>query len=512
MNSTFDVTAAQKIQRSVFDLSHQKLLTGDLGKLYPVMCLEALPGDVFDISHEVVVRFNPMVSPVLHEINMYIHTFFVPNRIMWENDDPVSGNWEDFITGGEDGTDAPALPTFDPGAGNKTVGSLWDYLGYPTDASTDIGDGIDPVAFPSIAYATIYNEWFRDQTHVTEVAKTNNTILKRAWERDYTTSALPWQQRGTTPALPISGVIDVAGQDANITVEGATEGIARILGIQTSTEDLRAAGFASGSSENMRWTDPQLEVDLSGATTFDVSDLRLAVQQQRILELNARAGSRYVEWLQASFRISPNDARLDVPEFIGSIRAPVIVSEVLQTSETNTTAQGTMAGHGISVDQSRIGRYRCEEFGIVMSILSVMPRAVYSQGIDRNWIKSTRWDYYHPALAHLSEQAVVRGEIYANATSADNNTVFGYQGRFNELRYQKSSYAGKMRVNESFDHWHIGRNFSSAPSLNQTYIECDPKKDWLAASTEDAMIVSVGNRVSAARPLPVMSDPGLLDH
>lgn len=510
-HSTFNVVGAQTVPRSMFDLSHQRLLTGDLGYLYPVMTLEAVPGDVFDISHEVVVRFNPMVAPVLHEINMFIHTFFVPYRILWRDDEPSAGSWESFITGGEDGTDAPSLPKFGPGAGNKTPGTLWDHLGYPTDPSTNIGEGIDPVVFPAMAYHRIFNEWYRDQNHINPVGETTNAIHRRAWERDFFTASLPWQQRGNTPALPLTGVIDVESKGTDITLSNENDGTARILRTLSGTGDV-AVGNVPSQSGDARWEDPALEVDVAGATTFDVSDLRLAVQQQRILELNARAGSRYVEWLQASFKISPNDGRLDLPEFIGSIRSPVIVSEVLQTSETNTTAQGTMAGHGISADRARIGRYRCQEFGVIMSILSVMPRAVYSQGIDRNWIKSTRWDYYHPALAHLSEQAVVRGEVYADATPANNTTVFGYQGRFNELRYQKSSYAGKMRNNQPFDHWHLGRYFSGPPSMNQTFIDCEPKKDWLAAPSEDAMIISVGNRVSAARPLPIMADPGLLDH
>lgn len=517
-HSTFNVVGAAVVPRSVFDLSHQRLMTGDLGKLYPVMCLEAVPGDVFDIAHELVVRFNPMVAPVLHEINAYIHTFFVPNRLTWANDDPVSGDWESFITGGAAGTAAPMLPLFDPGAGNKTVGSLWDHLGYPTDAAADIADGIDPVAFPVMAYNTIYNEYYRDQTAITEAGKRDNTIRIRAWEKDFFTSALPSQQRGTAPSLPVtlSGVIDIDEKVGDITFSNTADATNRTLNTINDASAGNRVGLTTQPSGtgNARWGNAQLEVDIANgtATTFDISDFRLAVQQQRILERNARAGARYTEWLRAHFRVSPRDDRLDRPEYIGGMRAPVIVSEVLQTSETNTTAQGTLAGHGITVDQSRIGRYRVQEFGVVMSILSIMPRTVYSQGVDRSWIKTTRWDYYNPALAHLSEQAVLRGEIYANAVSADNNTVFGYQGRFNELRFAKSSYAGKMRNSETFDHWHLGRHFSGAPSLNQTFLECVPKKDWLAASSEDAMVVSVGNRVKAVRPLPTIADPGLLDH
>ena len=506
-NSTFSRVAPARVPRSIFDLSHQRLMTGDLGKLYPVMCLEAVPGDVFDIAHEMVVRFNPMVAPVLHEINAYIHCFFVPNRITWTS-------WEDFITGGKDGTSAPTLPQFDPT--DKDVGSLWDHLGLPTDASSAMATDIEPVGFPAYAYNQVYNDYYRDETQVTEVAINQTSILTRAWEKDYFTSALPWQQRGTAPALPVtlSGTVEATGIDEDITMSNESDATARTISLATAAAGGLVPVVDPSGANHARWNNTALEIDASGitASTFDVSDLRLAIQQQRILERNARAGARYTEWLRAHFGTSPRDDRLDRAEYIGGMKAPVIVSEVLQTGETGTTAQGNMAGHGITVDRGRIGRYRVVEFGVIISIMSIMPRSIYSQGVPRNWLKTTRWDYYNPALAHLSEQQVIEGEIYAQTTGANNTTVFGYQGRFNELRHERSTFTGKMRSGQTFDHWHLGRIFSGRPSLNQTFIECVPKKDYLASSSEDAVIVSIGNRVKAARPLPVVPDPGLMDH
>ncbi len=507
-NNTFSVTGGNKVPRSIFDLSHQVLTTIDMGRLYPVMCLEVVPGDVMSVSQELVVRFNPMVSPVLHEINAYVHTFFVPNRLLWTS-------WEDFMTGGEDGTEAPTLPEFDPA--DKNEGTLWDYLGFPTSANVAMATDIEPVAFPAYAYNMIYNEYYRDQTQITEVALGTNTVQKRAWEKDYFTSALPWQQRGTAPALPVtlSGTVEIDPIDRDITLHSDVDATARIVRSEAGTNIHERLGLSSNPSGtgDARWTDPALDVDLSGgtATTFDIADLRLALAQQRMLELNARAGSRYTEWLKANFAVAPRDDRLDRPEYVGGIRAPVVISEVLNTSDTATAAQGEMAGHGITVDNQSVGRFRAQEFGVLMSILSVMPRAVYSEGVDRNWIKSTRYDYYNPLLAHLSEQQVLEGEILSSITGSENTTVFGYQGRFNELRYTKSRYTGKMRAGSTFDHWHIGRRFASRPSLNQTFIECTPDTDFRAAVvTNGTCVVHVGNRVKAARPLPIVADPSLL--
>lgn len=517
MAHNFNRIARNRVPRSIHDLSHTKTLTCDMGQLIPVMYLEVVPGDVFNISHEVVVRFQPLVAPVLHPVSVYIHSFFVANRLTW-------ASWEDFITGGEDGTSAPTLPLFDPV--DKDKGSLWDYLGFPTSASSAMATGIEPVGFPAYAYNEVYNEYYRDQTHITEVAINQSAILNRAWARDYYTSALPWQQRGTAPALPISGTLDVDGKDAAITLKNTADATARIVdtlnaGVAGDRLAMATQPTANGAA---RWVDPALEVDLSPAVTFDISDLRLATAQQRYLELNARAGARYTEWLKAHFGTGPTDERLDRPEYIGGIRQPVIISPVLQTSatDTGTSSQdplGTLGGHAVSADTQRVGNYRVQEFGVIISILSVMPTPIYSQGVPRNWIKTTRYDYYDPLFAHLSEQPVLEGEIYAGTVSAENNTIFGYQGRYDELRFERSTFHANMR--DTFDYWHLGREFTARPSLNQAFVEAvagSPppsggiRKDIFASSGEDGLIVHIGNRVKAARPIPIISDPGFMDH
>lgn len=489
----------------MFDLSHEYKATMDLGYCYPVLCEEVVPGDRFRLGAELVVRFQPLVAPILHEISAFIHWFFVPYRLLWSD-------WEDFVTTGPNGDLAPALPRWTPsGAPAVAKGSLWDYLGFPTGVIP--GAGGLPVDFPRRAYARIWNEWYRDNNHQAEVLETNETILKRAWLKDYFTSALSEQQRGTAPAVPISGTT-AAVYPGNISVPGSGN-IAQLGGANVQING-DATGLSGASSGDINLTIAKATmdnntVDLAAATTFNVSDLRLVTQIQRWMELNMRGGARYTEALKAHFGVSPRDDRLQRCEFIGGHRSPVIVSEVLQTSSTDaTTPQGNLAGHGVVADRSMDAKYFAQEFGLIMGVMSVMPRPAYSQGISRQWLRETVYDYYFPEFAHLSEQPVTRAELYASGVEAENRTVFGYQGRYNEMRYRESKVVGDMR--DTFDYWHLGRQFSAAPELNSTFVECTPRKDFLAVPSEPAMVVNLRNVVVAARPLPVASDPGMMDH
>ena len=271
-------------RRSVFDLSYEKKLTCDMAQLIPVMCDEVVPGDVFMIGNQAVVRFQPLVAPILHEINMYAYYFFVPYRILWDE-------WEDFISGGEDGQFSDPIPEWEPTI--TTEGSLWDFFGFPV--------GVDPLGaypldFPRRAYNLVYNEYFRDENLQTEVALTNETILNRAWEKDYFTSSLPWQQRGTAPALPISGTTHAVWTFDN----------SNLFNLQGSSSGNKPNDVTRGVLNNNT-------VDLSTASTFDIADLRLAFQIQKWMERNARAGYRYTQFLRAHFGVCPRDERLQRP-------------------------------------------------------------------------------------------------------------------------------------------------------------------------------------------------------
>ena len=231
------------------------------------------------------------------------------------------------------------------------------------------------------------------------------------------------------------------------------------------------------------------------------------------MERNARAGARYTEFLKSHFGVSPRDERLDRPEYCGGTKTSVIVSEVLQTSSTDqTTPQGNLAGHGISAASQKACKYRVQEFGVIMGIFSVVPRTAYQQGIDRQWLRRTRYDFYSPEFAHLSEQAIEQAEILATDTEADNTKIFGYQGRYDEMRVKRSMVCGQMR--ETFDYWHLGRIFDpqDPPELNEDFVTCIPDKRIFAVPGEPGLIVNIGNNVKAVRPLPSMSQPGFIDH
>nr|QJB21666.1 MAG: major capsid protein [Microvirus sp.] len=494
MSKIYNQTGGIRPGRSVFDLSYEKKFDCDMGQLIPVMCDEVVPGDIFKIGNEIVIRFQPLVAPILHEINAFVHYFFVPYRILDED-------FEEFITGGVDGASAVTLPRWEPT--NTAIGSLWDYFGFPTGVNPV---GAYPLQYPLNAYNTIWNEYYRDQNLQAEVAIDQETILLRAWEKDYFTSSLPFQQRGTAPAMPVT----IVGADRDVKVYSEIDATARKLQAVASSHGtmptaIVASNYAAATSD-IRWSDPALE-----SVTFDVADLRLAFQIQKWMERNARAGVRYTEFLRSHFGVSPRDERLDRPEYIGGSRSPVNVSEVLKTSSTDATSpQGNLAGHGLTADQNFIASYHVQEYGLIIGIMSVMPRSAYQQGIDRQWLRRTRYDFYFPEFANLSEQAVETAEIYATGVSAENRTIFGYQGRYNEMRKKQSQVCGNLR--DTLDFWHLGRQFASSPLLNASFIQCVPRKDVFAVTNKPGLVVNIGNNIKAIRPLPYISEPGLIDH
>lgn len=515
----FQRVAGLRPGRSVFDLSYDKKFTCDMGELIPVLCEMAVPGDHWTIGNQVVVRLQPLLAPIMHAIDVVVHYFFVPLRILegvaecW---DWTTQDWENFITGGEEGDwEEKELPRWNPPTGVVTlVGSLWDYMGMPQVIPT----GATPLAFPLLAYWRIWDEYYRDQNFQDKKSpiltdQSGAAVAIRNWEKDYFTSSLPWQQRGTAPSLPISGTT-TALWDINDIDEVAAVDPNKAITIGNMPLDTYKPrvniGYSRGRLHEFL---ERNSIDLSSATTFDVADLRLVVQLQKWMERNARAGSRLTESLQAHFNVSPRDERLQRPEYIGGTKSPVIISEVLQTSEEGTTPQGNLAGHGISANRGMAGKYFVTEHGIIMGLMSIMPRTCYQQGVDRQWLQQTRYDFYWPEFANLSEQAVIKAEIAAkNADSAHNQALFGYIGRYDEYRTKKSMVCGEMR--DKLDYWHLGRKFAdvSTVELNEEFIQCRPSKRIFAVQDEDGFIVNFGNLIKAVRPIPIQANPGLMDH
>lgn len=515
--------------RSAFDLSYEKKMTAKFGRLYPIMCDEAIPGDTFSIGNQIIVRFQPLVAPILHEINVYTHYYFVPYRLLFDG-------WEKFYGTASDDETVPVLPRWEPT--NTDESSLWDYMGFPIGITPA---GAYPLDFPRLAYNKIFNEYYRDEDLQTEIALSSEIVQYSAWEKDYYTSSRPFQQKGTAPALPISGSTSAvwdegAWVNSNIplqatvpgagveTIDGIMVNASTAINLKSTTpanvgQDVPvSAAMTSGAIASLNAN----TVDLSVASTFDIAQLRTAFQIQKWLERNARAGTRYTELLTSHWGVSPRDDRLDRAEYIGGTKSPVIISEVLQTNASASdvqvmdTPQGNLAGHAITADAGLAAKYTVSEPGLIMGIMKVMPRTAYEQGINRQWLRESVYDFPWPEFVNLSEQAVVQAELRATAVEAENQALFGYQGRYDELRTKDNMVCGGMRSNAAttFNYWHMGRYFETAPQLNESFIKADDVTDRIFAVQDgsDYLIVNIANKIRAVRPIPVAANPGLIDH
>ena len=497
MPKIFESIAVSSPQKSGIDLSHDRKLSCNMGELVPILVEEIVPGDYFKVSTEVMIRFSPMIAPVMHRVNAFIHYFFVPNRIIWDE-------WEDFITGGQDGTSEPTIPTITMTSFNKSIGQVADYfgIGYGTSATT-YQPGVN--ALPFRAYQEIYNEYFRDETLQDPIDWTIEgsaaTLRKRCWEKDYFTSALPWTQRGAEVQVPFSFTPRLNEPDDVYKVS-----------VDPPVKVSNAGDVIHASTGILQAQDPgsvPATIDNTSSLGMTINDLRQTSRLQEWLEKNARGGYRYIEQLLHHFGVRSSDARLQRPEYLGGGRQPVVISEVLNTSATATEEQGTMAGHALAVGQANSARRRFEEHGWLIGIMSVLPRTGYQQGIPKKFLRSDKLDYYFPEFAHLGEQAVSRIELYFDGTTDEdeNMAVFGYQQRYAEYKYACSHVCGEFRT--TLDYWHMGRIFSSAPVLNNSFVQSDPTTRIFAVESGDQLWCQVYNSVKANRPMPYFSRPRL---
>lgn len=518
MTRAFSHTGRLKPGKTVFDLSYEVKTTCDMGYLIPMFREMCNPGSHYKFGNQIIVRFTPLVAPVLHEVNVAVHYFFVPYRILDQN-------WEDFISGGADGQNDYALPRWNPT--NYAPGSLWDYFGFPTNLSVSPTNGVAnslPLAYLKRAYNLIWNEFYRDENLQAKVDINQDILLKRNWEKDYFTSSLPFQQRGIAPALPVSGTTFaqfLGGIQKGL--KGGTADFTDANYIRFNNSNPAATAITIPQYTDYQTTVPEIQrwfnnnvVDFSHAATFDVSDLRLAFQLQKWQERNARGGVRYTELLRSHFGVSPRDDRLQRPEYCGGSKSPIIFSEVLQTSESGSTPQANMAGHGISVQDSYCGNYFAQEFGILIGLMSVMPRTNYQQGINRKFSQVTRFDFYWPEFSNLSEMAIKNREIFFSPNDEPwNDDIFGFQAIYDEYRYNPNLTTGHMRSGASgysYDYWTLSRYFESRPFLNSDFVTCNPSKRIFAVQDEHGLIVSFANLVKGVLPMPIISEPGLIDH
>lgn len=522
-NIAFNTISSNRLKRAAHDLSHSRKFTMNMGDLVPVLVQDVIPGDSFQLKHEALVRIMPMLAPIYHNVNVYMHYFFVPYRLIWDE-------WEDFITGGREGTANPVFPRFYRSdfatwIQELGVGTLADYLGFPSKQIP-----VDPISFPQSrgfsqlpfrAYHTIYNEYYRDQNLEDEVPidkgsgfvsiagqsgnewKNQFSIMrKRAWEKDYFTSALPNTQRGTPMSIPVQGDAEVYALRNNLTDPGEGQHRALFTGLPTSGGSY---GITSDGGLTPLTGDP-IFADLSNVSTATINELRQAFQIQRWLERSARSGARYTEVLQSFFGVRPRDSRLQRPEFLGGGKMPLSISEVLQTSETSNTPLGEFAGHGITYGSTVKFRKFFEEHGIIMGIMSVLPRTAYCQGMPKLFTKFDKYDYFWQEFAHLGEQEIQNEEIYFDPKAADNKDTFGYTARYNEYRYIPDTVHGNML--DSLSYWHMARMFSSRPALNADFIKADPtNRIFPVQDASHKLIIQTHAQLKAIRPVPKYGDP-----
>ncbi len=526
MKHQFSQVPKATIPRSSFDRSHGLKTTFDAGLLIPILCDEVLPGDTFSLKLHALARMSTPIFPLFDNLFLESFFFFVPNRLIWDN-------WEKFMGQQDnpgDSTDYLVPIQAAPAQGVTPLG-LQDYMGIPPSVGN-----LEYNSLHFRAYNLIYNEWFRDQNMQDSLVvdrgdgpdtNANYNLVRRGKRHDYFSSCLPFPQKGDSVDLPLGTQAPISGLgivDAEVPAPGSA-GIKDATGLNNTYDFMFGAVVGSGDELLARATDatgtalPDIYADLSNATAATINQLRQAFAIQKLLERDARGGTRYTEMVRAHFGVTSPDSRLQRPEYLGGGSTPINITPVAQTTASNIvpeiTPQANLAAFATASVMGHGFTKSFTEHGILLGLINVRADLTYQQGLERMWSRQTRYDYYFPALAHLGEQSVLQKEIFASGVPANDDIVFGYQERFAEMRYKPSRTSALMRSShgQSLDAWHLAQDFITAPQLNNAFIQDAPPIDRVVAvPSEPDFILDAYFSMRCARPMPLYGVPGLIDH